>query len=143
MAEMPNDTLSVERAAIRPRSFSKPYWEGTREKKLVIQYDPRTKLYQFFPRPVSIYTGRRDLEWREVSGKGEVFSYTLARRGRPPFRGHEPYLVATVTLDVGVNVVANLIHVAMDEVKIGMKVRPFWAPLPDGLNCLMFEPDKD
>ncbi|HVV92753.1 MAG TPA: OB-fold domain-containing protein [Hyphomicrobiales bacterium] len=142
MSEMVRDTLDVAREAPQPRSFSRPYWEATREKKILIQYDPKVGRYQFFPRPASIYTGSRAMEWREVSGKGEVFSYTLARRGRGPFQGKEPYLVATVTLDVGVNVIANLVHVAMDEVRIGMKVKPFWAPLPNGMNLLMFEPDR-
>jgi len=140
MTEMPNDTLAVDRPPVRPRGFSRPFWEATREKRLLLQYDPVAERYQFFPRPVSIYTGRRNLEWREVSGRGSVFSYTLARRGRGPFRGSEPYLVATVTLDQGVNVVANLVHVAADAVEIGMRVRPVWAPLPDGFHLLMFEP---
>lgn len=141
MSEMVKDTLDVAREAPKASSFSRPYWEGTREKKLLIQYDPKVGRYQFFPRPVSIYTGSRAMEWREVSGKGELFSYTLTRRGRGPYQGKEPYLVATVTLDVGVNVMANLVHVAMEDVKIGMKVRAFWAPLPNGTNLLMFEPD--
>jgi uncharacterized OB-fold protein len=142
MSEMVKDTLDVAREVPPVRSFSRPYWEASREKKIVIQYDPKVGRYQFFPRPNSIYTGSRAMEWREVSGKGEVFSYTLTRRGRGPFQGKEPYLVATVTLDCGVNVMGNLVHVAADEVKIGLKVKPFWAPLPNGMNLLMFEPDR-
>lgn len=143
MSETPNDTLGVQRHAPTPRSFSRPFWEGTREKKLLVQYCKRSGKYQFYPRPTSIFTGRHsDLEWREVSGKGEIFTYTVARRAPEAFRGHEPYLIATVTLDVGVNVLGNLVHCGLDEVRIGMRVRPFWAPLPNGTNLLMFEPDR-
>src|SRR5439155_20385544 len=96
-----NDTFRIKRA-VKHFDFSEPYWEGTRQKKLVIQYCKATGKYQHFPRPVSIFTGkRRDIEWREVSGKGVVFSYTIAHRGTPLFRGTEPYAVASVTLDVG------------------------------------------
>lgn len=143
MTTMPNDTLSVQRVAPTPRSFSRPYWEATREKKLLIQFCKKTGQFQFFPRPTSIFTGRHsDLEWREVSGKGAVFSYTIARRGPEPFRGHEPYLMAVVTLDEGVNVMGDVVHCALEDIAIGMRVKPFWAPLPNGTNLLMFEPDR-
>jgi len=136
-----NDTLSVAREPPRPRTFSQAYWDATREKRLLIQYDKRSGKYQFFPRATSIYDGRRDLEWREVSGKGELFSYTIADRARPPFQGHEPFVIGLVTLDEGVNVMANIVHCTRDRLKIGLRVRPFWAPLANGTNLLMFEPD--
>ena len=143
MSDIANDTLSVARPAPEPYNFSRPLYEATREKKLKIQFCRKTGKFQFFPRPVSIFTGRAsDLEWREVSGNGTLFAYTIGRRATPLFRGHEPYLVVTVTLDEGVNVIADLIHVTLDEIRIGMRVRPFWAPLPNGTNLLLFEPDR-
>jgi len=138
-----NDTLGVKRA-IKHFDFSEPYWEGTRGKKLFIQYCKATGKYQHFPRPVSIFTGRRrDIEWREVSGKGVVFSYTITERGTPAFRGAEPYAVVSVTLDIGVNFIANIINCTAEELKVGMKVKPYWHPLEDGTHLLMFQPDKD
>lgn len=135
-----NDTLGVERK-IKRYSFSRPFWEATREQKLVIQYCRASGKYQHYPRPVSIFTGRgRDLEWRQVSGKGELYSYTVAHRGPPEFRGHEPYLVASVTLDVGVNFIANLVKCALEDARIGMKVALYWHPLQDGTHLPMFQP---
>ena len=140
MSEVLNDTLGVEREVPRHYTFSEPYWNGTREKKLFLQYCRKSGQYQFYPRPVSIFSGTRDLEWREVSGRGQVFSWTVAHIARPPFAGHTPYLVATVTLDEGINVIANLINCPLDRVAIGLRVRPAWTPLPDGTNLLLFEP---
>ena len=143
MSTAVNDTLDVKRNPIAPRHYSRQFWEATRQKKLVIQYDRKAGRYQFYPRATSVATGRRrDLEWREVSGKGEIFSFTVARRARPPFEGHEPFVLALVTLDEGVNVLANLIHCTLEEVRIGMRVAPFWVPQPDGTHLLMFEPDR-
>jgi uncharacterized protein len=136
-----NDTLSVLREPPKPRSFSKAYWDATREKRLIVQYDKRSAKYQFFPRATSIYDGHRDLDWREVSGKGEIFSYTIAYRARPPFQGHEPFVIGLVTLDERVNVMANIVHCDRDRLKIGLRVKPFWAPLSNGTHLLMFEPD--
>ncbi len=137
-----NDLLGIDRPLPPERSFSRPYWEATREKRLVIQYDRAAGAYQFYPRPTSIYTGRRgDLEWREVSGKGALFSYTVVRRARPPFRDKEPYVVAMITLDEGVNVMSNLIHCTEEQLATGLRVRPYWEPLADGRHLLLFEPD--
>ncbi|MCC6946193.1 MAG: Zn-ribbon domain-containing OB-fold protein [Bradyrhizobiaceae bacterium] len=138
-----NDTLNVTREPPKPRSHSRPYWEGTREKKLLMQYCRRTGRYQFFPRPTSIYTGRRDLEWREVSGRGKVFTYTVTRRARDPLKGHEPFLIAVVTLDdANVNVMANVVRCTLEEMRIGLPMKPYWMPLPNGTHLLMFEPDR-
>lgn len=143
MAATLNDTLGVKRD-IKHYDFSMPYWEATRQKKMVIQYCKTTGKYQHFPRPVSIFTGRRrDIEWREVSGKGTVFSYTIAHRGPPAFRGAEPYAVVSVTLDVGVNVIADMVNCKAEELEIGMKVEPYWHPLDNGEHLLMFQPDTD
>src|SRR5712691_7555214 len=136
-----NDTLNVSREPPKPRSFSKAYWDATREKRLIAQYDKRSGKYQFFPRPTSIYDGHRDLEWREVSGKGEIFSFTIAHRARPPFQGHEPFAIGLVTLDEGVNVMANLVHCGLEKIRIGLRVKPFGLPLANGTHLLMFEPD--
>ncbi|MGA9322108.1 MAG: Zn-ribbon domain-containing OB-fold protein [Xanthobacteraceae bacterium] len=136
-----NDTLSILREPPKPRSFSKAYWDATREKRLIVQYDKRSGKYQFFPRATSIYDGHRNLDWREVSGKGEIFSYTIAYRARPPFQGHEPFVIGLVTLDEQVNVMANIVHCDRDRLNIGLRVKPFWAPLSNGTHLLMFEPD--
>src|SRR5947209_15619026 len=119
MSKALNDTLGVKRA-IKHFDFAEPYWEGTKQKKLVIQYCKATGKYQHFPRPVSIFTGRRrDIEWREVSGKGEIFSYTITHRGTPLFRGSEPYAVVNVTLDVGVNVIAGMVNATPEDLAVG------------------------
>ena len=137
-----NDTLDVVRDPIKPRTYSKPFWDATREKKLVLQYDPSVGKYQFYPRATSIHTGRRTLEWRESPGKGEVFSFTIARRARPPFQGKEPFYIAVVTLDEGVNVMGNMVDCSPEEMKIGLRVKPYWAPMADGTHLLMFQPDR-
>jgi len=137
-----NDTLHITREPPKWRTHSKPFWDATREKKLILQYDKEVGKYQFFPRPTSIFTGkRRNLEWREVSGKGEVYSYTIVHRARPPFQGHEPFFIAVVKLKEDVQVMGNMVNCTLEQMKIGLPVKPYWAPLSNGTNLLMFEPD--
>jgi uncharacterized protein len=142
MAEL-NDTLKVERDEIRNKPFSKAYWDGTRDKRLLLQFCPHAGIYQFFPRPVSIATGLTDLEWREVDGLGEIYSYSVMHVGPGPFRACEPYAVVIVRLDVGVDIVSNLVNCDREGLRIGLRVRPFWMPFDDGRHLLLFEPDTD
>lgn len=137
-----NDLMDVERPLPVERSFTRPFWDATREKRLLIQYDRVAQAYQFYPRATSIFTGKAsNLEWREVSGKGQIFTYTVARRARPPFRDHEPFWLAMVALDEQVNIMANIVRCTQEQMAIGLRVRPHWAPLSDGRNLLLFEPD--
>ena len=72
-----------------------------------------------------------------------MFSFTIAHRGPPAFQGAEPYAFASVTLDEGVNVIANMVKCTADELTVGMRVKPHWHPLPSGEHLLMWQPDKD
>ena len=137
-----NNTLNVERAPIVPQSFSQPFWDATREKKLLIQYDKDSNKYQFYPRANSRFTGKRNLEWREVEGKGEVYSFTIVRRARPPFTGHEPFFLAVVSLPEGVQIMGNTVNCSFEQMKIGLKVKPYWHPLADGTHMLMWQLDQ-
>lgn len=135
--------LRMPREPVTPSSFTRPYWEATRDRRLVIQYSEQMNGYQFFPMPISRQGVRRDAVWREVEPVGQLFAYTITRRGVGPFRGHEPYVVATVTLDAGVRIVTNLVDCPFEHIAIGMRVAGVWHPLPDGTHLLMFRPARD
>lgn len=135
-----NDTLNIERQAPAFRSYSEPYWNGTKEKKLLVQYDKSVGRYQWYPRATSRFTGKASqLEWREVKGEGEVYSFTIVRRARPPFQGHEPFFLAVVTLPEGVQIMGNTVGISLEEMKPGLKVKPYWHGLPGGYHMLMWQ----
>ena len=136
-----HDTRDVPRHVPPRRSYSEPFWEGTRERRLLLQYDPAVGRYQYYPRPCSIFTGRRGLEWREVSGHGEVYSFTIARRTRPPFQGHEPFIIAVVHLPEDVQIMGDMVNCPLERLRVGLRVKPYWHPLGDGTHLLMFEPE--
>ena len=126
MAVTLNDTLSVKRGDIKHYDFGLPFWQATRQKKLVIQYCKTAKKYQHFPRPVSIFTGRRrDREWKEVSGKGTVYTYSVMERANPP------YCIAYVELAEGPKMMTNIVDIDPKDVKIGMKVKVKWIQTED------------
>jgi uncharacterized OB-fold protein len=123
-----------------PSDFSRPFWDATKQHILLLQYDSAAKRYQFFPRPTSIYTGRRNLEWRAAAGTGTVYTFTIVHRAPlPAFASRTPYVVASITLDEGVRIMAQLVDCRPEDVRIGMRVRLGWEPRGE-FNVAVFAP---
>lgn len=116
-----------------------PFWNGVKEGKLVLQYCPETKQFQHYPRPVSIYTGKKNVEWREVSGNGTIYACTVIRIPGPGLEGRLPLCVATVDLDEGVRFIGNVLNCAPEQLKIGARVKLAWDKLNEDNNYPAFE----
>ncbi len=118
---------------------SEPFWSGAKQGKLLLQYCVETGRFQHYPRAVSIYTGKRRLEWREVSGRGAVYACTVLRVPGPGLEGRLPLCVATVDLDEGVRIIGNVLNCDPTEVKIGDRVKVTWDKLNDEVRYPAFE----
>lgn len=131
----------------KPRPVPKPtpttqaFWDGAKKGKLMLQWDPTARKYQFWPRANSVRTGKRNLQWKATSGKGELYSYTITHVPTPGFEDKTPYVVGLVELDEGVRIIANMINLAPDDVEIGMRVKVAWEKLSDEITYFAFEPD--
>ena len=101
---------------------SKPFWDGLAEGKLMLQYCTVAKRFQHYPKPVSGFTGKRTLEWRQVKGSGSIYACTVVRIPGPGVEGRIPLCVATVELDEGVRIIANVLDCAPADLAIGKKV---------------------
>lgn len=129
------------RAVPHPTVSSNPLWSGGKQGKLMLQYDRKAGKYQFFPRPLGIYSGSADVEWREASGRGKLYAWTLVHVPARGFEDVAPYVVAAVELDEGVRVMARLVDTDPKTLKPGARVRVAWEPAgPDG-TMYVFRPD--
>ena len=130
------------RPAPTPTNITKPFWDGVKEHRFLLQYDPEARRYQFYPRAASIYTGKRNIEWKEVTGNGAIYSWTetyVAFRG---FEGQTPYLIACVELDEGVRLMSLLRNCTASDVHIGMRVRLIWETINTEFEYFAFEPNR-
>ncbi len=119
------------------------FWEGARKGKLMLQWDPSKRRYQFWPRANSVRTGRRNLQWKATSGRGTLYSYTITHVPTPGFEDKAPYIIGLVELDEGVRIVANILNVEKEQLEIGMRLKVAWEKLAEGLNYFAFQPDKN
>ncbi len=125
-----------------PIDRTQPFWDGLRERRVRIQYSPSSDTWVFYPRSHAPLTLADDLEWRDISGEGTLYTYTIARRPTAPdFAGEEPQIIAVVELDEGPRLTSTLVNVDEHAISVGMRVRPVFEDVPDSETTLLrYEP---
>ncbi|GAA1765898.1 hypothetical protein GCM10009795_010580 [Nocardioides hankookensis] len=121
--------------------MTQAYWDGTRERRLLLQHCGACGHTQHPPRTLCTYCGETDaLGHREADGTGVVDACTVVMRSPGP--DHDPpYVVARVRLPEGVVLVSNVETAEPHSVAIGDAVRLAWRPLDDGRALPVFHPD--
>lgn len=115
-----------------PTPVTRPFWDGLREHKIRIQYSPSAGRYVFYPRILAPGTLADDLEWREVSGAGTLYTFTVADRPTaPPWADALPQLLAIVELDEGPRLSSEMVDVAPGALRVGMRVKPVFHDYPE------------
>jgi uncharacterized OB-fold protein len=122
-----------------PTRTTTPFWDAAKEGRFLLQYDPVAGKYQFWPRPVSVFSGSRKLEWREASGRGTLAFHTVVNIAHRGFDDIVPFVLAAVDLEEGVRVVSRLMGVPADQVQPGMKLKICWEQLPGDARFYAFE----
>lgn len=119
-----------------------PFWDALREHRIRIQYSPSAGRYVFYPRVLAPGTLADDLEWREISGMGTLYTFTVARRPvAPPFAGDVPHLLAIVEWDEGPRISTEMVNVRPADLRVGMRVRPVFCDHPEhDVTLLRYEP---
>jgi uncharacterized OB-fold protein len=127
------------RPAPIPDAESAPYWAATVEGRLVIQRCVACGHTQLYARPHCLVC-RRPVEWREASGRGTVYSFTVIRQNPSrSFRHLLPFVVALVDLEEGPRVMTNVVGCAPDEVAIGATVQVKFEPVSEAASLPLFE----
>src|SRR5512137_2963470 len=76
----------------------------------------------FPPRDICPYCAEQKQSWTNLSGRGEVYSYTTMYSAPTAFEEYTPYTVALVKLAEGPLITAQLTDVDTGDVSIGMPV---------------------
>ena len=105
----------------KPSVLTDPYWEACSQGVLTMQRCDDCKLYQFYPRIVCSHCGGKALAWSEVSGSGQIKSFTIVRRGIS--RAYEaPYVLVLIDLDEGPCMMSSLVDCDPEAVAVGALV---------------------
>ncbi len=115
------------------------FWDGVRDRKLLVQRCTECHLLRHPPRPMCPVCNALTWNTIESSGHGEVFSFVMPVHPQYPWFDY-PYIVALVDLDEGIRLVSNLCDIEPDDVTIGMEVEVFYREFDDGLVLPLFRP---
>jgi uncharacterized protein len=125
-----------------PTPVTQPFWDALRRHTVVIQYSPSSDQYVFYPRALAPGTLADDLEWREISGMGTLYTFTIADRPTaPPWADSLPQLLAVVEWDEGPRLSTEMVNVDPGDLFVGMRVSPVFCDYPDdAITLLRYEP---
>lgn len=94
-----------------------PYWQAAREGRLLLKLCRGCGKTHYYPRPLCPFCMSSDTEWTEASGEGSIYSWSVERRGTPP------YAIAFVALPEGPTLLTNIVDCDLDTLAIGQKVK--------------------
>jgi uncharacterized OB-fold protein len=111
---------------------TRPYWEAAKAGRLLVKACNACGEVHHYPRPFCPSCWSEDVEWREVSGLGTVYTYSIVfRNDLAPFDEWGTYVPAIVELAEGPRLMTNLVDVAADALHVGMPVEVRFRDLTD------------
>lgn len=123
-----------------PTPNSEPFWDGLANHQVILQHCNDCAAWVFYPRSHCDGCLSPNLVWKEVTGNGSLYSYTVARRPTAPqFADDIPQLIVVVELDEGVRMNSVMVNIASEALIIGMAVKPVFHR-QDSATLLYFEP---
>ena len=121
---------------------TRPFWEGARERRLVMPRCTACGHMFFYPRSECPECMADGIEWVQVSGSGTVYSFTIVRQpADPAFRDDVPYPYAIVELDEGPRMVTTIVGCDPEEVRIGMRVTTVFDDVTPEWTLVKFRPE--
>ena len=128
-----------------PHVDYKAFWEGCRRQSLLIQYCNDCGRFRHYPRPVCPSCRSWNSGWEKVSGKGNVWSFTIVREPVDPLlHGKVPYNIVAVELaeQKGLRLISNLVDCSAESMYIGMPVEVVFETVSPEITLPRFKPDS-
>ena len=116
-------SVQLSAAMLQQDGDSRPYWEGLTQGELRIQRCTACSRAVFYPRSICPHCFSDQLTWIVASGKGTIYSYTVAHQAFGHFAAEVPFVVAIVELEEGVRMMTRLVETPREHVKVGAPVQ--------------------
>ena len=120
--------------AIDSNPETKPFFEGCAAGVLKVPHCAGCGKAHWYPRGVCPHCMSQNLSWRDASGQGTIYSFSVMKRAEVP------YCIAYVTLAEGPTMLTNIVECDLDTVRIGQKVALRFVPTEGGPPLPFFTP---
>ena len=111
-----------------------PFFDAAKQGKLLVKQCAACQEFHHYPRAICPFCGSDRTEWKEASGRGVIYSWSVLRRANPP------YALAYVTLAEGPTMMTNIVDCDLDKIRIGQSVKVVFKPTDGGPPVPTFTP---
>ena len=117
------------------------FWASCKRREMRLQQCSDCGYWRYYPTPVCHQCGSFNHEWKKVSGRGTVYTYSVVYRpASPAFAEDVPYVYAVVELQEGPMMPTNVVGIEPEKVEIGMPVKVTYDDVTDEVTLPKFEP---
>ena len=117
-----------------------PFWAATARGELLVRQCEDCDSLIWYPRSVCPECGSLRTRWQPVSGRGQIYSYTVNYRGEGPYRESGPYVLAYVELDEGPRLMTNVVEAEAGALAVGLPVEVTFHDTGEGSALPRFRP---
>ena len=113
---------------------TKMFWDAAREGRFLVPFCSACGKAHWYPRAICPFCASDKIEWRNASGKGTIYTFSVMRRAK------DPYAIAHVTLAEGPTMLTNIVDCDFDKLKIDQPVTVVFQETEGGPPAPMFKP---
>lgn len=124
--------LDDEYAAAYPET--RPFWEAAAQSRLLVKSCQHCQRAHWYPRVICPLCGSDETEWKEASGQGTLYAFSIVERTETP------YVLAWVTLAEGPVMMTNIVDCDFKDLKIGQPVAVHFTQVKQGRFMPVFSP---
>jgi uncharacterized OB-fold protein len=122
---------------------SERYWQGCKQHELWLRFCNDCAKAYFYPRDICPMCGSRDVTWKQASGRGTVYTFSIVQRAPTPgFAEDVPFVNAIVELEEGPRMMSSLVGVEPEpsKVSVGMPVEVTFEDITEEISLPKFRP---
>lgn len=131
-------SASMPPTSIEGDGDSRIYWEGIAQDELRIQRCDVCARTVFYPRSICPHCHSDQLSWIGATGKGTIYTYTVAHQAFGAFAGEAPFIIAIVELEEGVRMMTRIVDAPHERVTIGAQVQVGFETSAEGIRLPYF-----
>ena len=126
-----------------PDEDTKPFWDGCRDHKLLVQQCKACAKHRWPPRGLCPACHSWTFDWVGLPGTGTVYSYVIVHHSQnPAFAEDIPYTVAEILVDAKdqIRITSNIVGCPPEKVYVGMPVQVVFEDVADEITLPKFRP---
>jgi len=132
-------TPTVPRPLPALQGLTGQFYDFCRQGELRFQRCDDCGRWRHVPREICAGCGSFQWTWTRASGRGRVFTWTVAARAmHPAFAADAPYAAVVVEMEEGVRLASQMVDCPPDALAIDMPVEVVFVPVTDEVTLPRF-----